>query len=89
MKLKYLFLRPTIQEIVDRYNAKFRLTKTTAAEAEVHNRLVFGAAPGSHFSILFHLGTARGLYCPLKYSRRAVLRWAVYCMVCQRPTLST
>ena len=30
---KYLFLRPTIQEIVDRYNAKFRPTKTTAAEA--------------------------------------------------------
>ena len=31
---KYLFLRPTIlQEIVDRYNAKFRPTETTAAEA--------------------------------------------------------
>jgi len=53
------------------------------------NRLVFSAAAGSHLSILFHLGTARGLYCPLKYSRRAVLRWAVYCKVGQRPTLST
>ena len=30
---KYLFLRPTIQELVDRYNAKFRPTETTAAEA--------------------------------------------------------
>ena len=29
---KYLFLRPTIKEIVDRYNTKFRPTKT-AAEA--------------------------------------------------------
>ena len=26
---KYLFLRPTIQEVVDRYNAKFRPRKTT------------------------------------------------------------